>query len=369
MNASFTIRLPKIETAAASLRIMMKLNLEKLAVLLILWIVICSGSCTPRKPVTATQHVDGAAVAFYNVENLFDFSDDPLTQDEDFTPSGKLAWDESRYRLKLKRIAEVIDTLPGELPVFVGLCEIENEKVLQDLTKEPLITRGNYAVIHQNSRDERGIDVAAIYDTQRMKIIGYNYIEVLLPVEDDPYTRDLLHVEAAINGETVHLFVNHWPSRGGGQAESEPLRIFAAQLLKAEVERLRSTDANVKVIIMGDFNDHPTDKSIADILGAGNDANSELYNFMKDDHQSGKGSYFYKGSWGALDQFIVTPALHNAKNGLSATDAQVGIFYNPFLLFTDKEGVSRPDRTYIGERYNPTGHSDHLPIWMVLERK
>jgi predicted extracellular nuclease len=348
---------------------MKELNMNRLFVLLTLWVIICSGSCTRSKPMVAASKDKQVVVAFYNVENLFDFSDDPTTQDEDFTPSGKLAWDETRYRLKLQRIAEVIDTLPGDLPVFVGLCEIENEKVLQDLTKETLIKNGIYGVIHNDSRDERGIDVAAIYDKQRLKVVDYNYIEVRLPVDSDPFTRDILHVEAIMNEESIHFFVNHWPSRSGGQAESEPLRIYTAQLLKGEVEKLTLANPNVKVIIMGDFNDHPTDKSIAEVLGAGNDSGAALHNFMKDDHLADKGSYFYKGTWGALDQFIVSAALHNAEHGWSSTDDQVGIFYNPFLLFTDKEGVTRPDRTYIGERYNPTGHSDHLPIWMLLEMK
>ncbi len=340
-----------------------------MACFFVLWILICSGSCSQNTAVTATGATGAAVIAFYNVENLFDTADDPNTMDEDFTPAGKLAWDDTRYQLKLQRIAEVIDTLPGVLPAFVGLCEIENKKVLEDLVAQKEILGAGYKIIHQDSEDERGIDVACLYDEKVMKVKNSRYIHVELPKTEDPHTRDVLHVTADLDGERVHFFVNHWPSRGGGQAESEPFRMYVAGLLKAEIDHIVKEDANAKVIVMGDFNDYPTDKSISQVLGAGQDEKSVLYNFMLDEHTSGKGSYFYKGEWGALDQFMVTPVLRNADKGWSASDSNVQIFYNQFLLFTDKEGVSRPDRTFIGERYNAGGHSDHLPIWMKLAKK
>ncbi len=340
------------------------------AITLLLGILYSTNSCT-QKPTVAEASIQSgeAVVAFYNVENLFDTSDDPKTMDEDFTPGGKLAWDDNRYQLKLKRIAEVIDTLPGKLPVFVGLCEIENKKVLSDLVKQNLIASADYGIIHQDSEDERGIDVAALYDPKRMNVVGSNYVHVELPSSEDPHTRDILHVHSLLDGEAIHFFINHWPSRGGGQIETEPLREYVAGVLRREIDLLREKDPNVKVVVMGDFNDHPTDKSIKEVLGAGNNKGSNLYNFMTDDHLSGKGSYFYKGEWGALDQFIVTPALSNAATGWLASEDNVGIFYDDFLLFKDKEGVARPDRTYIGDRYNAKGHSDHLPVWMRLTRK
>ncbi len=347
-------------------------RIKSASFLLLTWILVCSGSCSQKPTVAETNFASSsgeAMIAFYNVENLFDTADNTSTMDEDFTPSGKLAWDNERYQLKLQRIAEVIDTLPGDLPVFVGLCEIENRNVLNDLVSQKLIVSAGYSIIHEDSDDERGIDVAGLYDPNHIKVKHYNYIHVELPSTDDPHTRDILHVDALLDGEEVHFFVNHWPSRGGGQQESEPKRLFVAELLRSEIDKLRKADPNVKVVVMGDFNDHPTDKSIQEVLGAGNNSESDLYNFMLDDHLAGKGSYFYKGEWGALDQLIITPALKNASSGWSANDNDVQVFYNEFLLFTDKEGVSRPDRTYIGERYNDKGHSDHLPVWMKLVKQ
>lgn len=343
--------------------------MKRVTYFFVLWILICSGSCSQKTSVTETRTSREAVIAFYNVENLFDTADDPKTMDEDFTPGGKLAWDDARYQLKLQRIAEVIDTLPGALPAFVGLCEIENKKVLEDLVMQKQILTAGYKIIHQDSEDERGIEVACLYNENVLKVKSSRYIHVELPSADDPHTRDILHVTADVDGERVHFFVNHWPSRGGGQAETEPLRMYVAGLLKSEIDQIVKEDAMAKVVVMGDFNDHPTDKSISNVLGAGQGQQSALYNFMLDEHTSGKGSYFYKGEWGALDQFLVTPVLRNADKGWSASDSNVQIFYNEFLLFTDKEGVARPDRTYIGDRYNAGGHSDHLPIWMKLVKK
>lgn len=305
------------------------------------------------------------AIAFYNVENLFDTEDDPEKMDEDFTPSGKYHWDQSRYVDKLNRIATVMNALPDALPVFIGLCEIENKKVLIDLKKQSLLKPGNYAIIHKDSPDERGIDVAAIYDSTRMKIETYNYIKVALPSESDPYTRDLLYVKGIINGEVVHLFVNHWPSRGGGQFESEPNRIFVAKILKSQTEEILAQDKNAKILIMGDFNDHPVDKSIVEILKAGQESNDDLFNYMYDDHVAGNGSYFYKGTWGALDQFMTSKNFLTATSGWIADKDAAHIFKDDMILFEDKEGIKRPNRTYAGEDYKG-GFSDHLPIYIKL---
>jgi predicted extracellular nuclease len=339
-------------------------------------IVLMCYSCASVKE-TGGSGSQEVTVAFYNVENLFDTVDDPLKIDEDFTPGGKLQWNAIRYREKLSRISEVLDMMPGELPVFVGLCEIENKTVLLDLVREPALNasakKGAYEIIHDDSPDERGIDVAALYDASILKDVRYQYYTIALPDPKDPNTRDILHAQGKMNGETIHFFVNHWPSRSGGQAESEPNRLAVAQLLKTKVDAVLAENANAKIVIMGDFNDHPNDKSVYEVLGAKEELASSLYNHMYSIHASGNGSYFYKGEWGALDQMITSRGLMLATDGNTKTsgwhaDSQsAGVVREEKLLFRDKEGIARPSRSYAGDSYKG-GYSDHLPVFIKLQK-
>ncbi len=311
-----------------------------------------------------------AVVAFYNVENLFDTIDDPLTIDEDFTPTGKLQWTAPRYNEKLSRISEVIDLLPGELPVFIGLCEIENRSGLVDLVKQPKwntrADKVSYEIIHADSPDERGIDVAAIYDASRLKNVRFEYYSIALPDPKDPNTRDILHASGVLGKDEIHFFVNHWPSRSGGQAESEPNRFAVAALLRSKVDAVLSENSNAKILIMGDFNDHPNDKSMFEILGAKNEPSAPLYNQMYAIHTAGNGSYFYKGEWGALDQMITSSGFMITKGW--HVDAQAaGVLRDEKILFRDKEGIARPSRSYAGDSYKG-GYSDHLPVFIKLQK-
>jgi len=330
-------------------------------------------TCYSCASVKSNGNSDGEelVVAFYNVENLFDTIDDGATLDEDFTPGGKLQWNSSRYNEKLSRISEVITMLPGKLPVFVGLCEIENKAVLQDLVSVPALhdspKQGHYGVIHADSPDERGIDVAALYNASVLKEVSFQYFTIALPDPKDPNTRDLLYAKGKIDGEWFHFFVNHWPSRSGGQAESEPNRLAVAQLLKSKVDSVMKMDSEAQVIIMGDFNDHPTDKSVLEVLGASQSPESTLYNQMYSIHTTGNGSYFYKGEWGALDQMITSRALMMEK-GWFVTAESAGVLREEKILFRDKDGVARPSRSYAGDSYKG-GYSDHLPVFLKLNRK
>ena len=332
-------------------------------------VVLGFGSCaTAQRKTNAAP--EQAAVAFYNVENLFDTLDDPLKMDEDFTPTGKLQWNAARYQEKQSRIAEVIDLLPGDLPVFVGLCEVENRTVLSDLIKQPALNAksrsGHYEIIHADSPDERGIDVAAIYDATQLKNVRFEYYSIALPDPKDPNTRDILHAQGTLSGEAIHFFVNHWPSRSGGQSESEPNRLAVAALLKLKVEAVLADDAQAKIIIMGDFNDHPNDRSIYDVLGAKDSPAASFYNQMYAIHTAGNGSYFYKGEWGALDQMITSSGLMNS-TGWHVDASSAGVLRDEKILFRDKEGVARPSRSYAGDSYKG-GYSDHLPVWLVLKK-
>jgi len=308
-----------------------------------------------------------AIVAFYNVENLFDTIDDPLIIDEDFTPSGKLQWTAPRYAEKLSRISEVIEMLPGELPVFIGLCEIENRSVLNDLVKQRALSKSKveaYEIIHADSPDERGIDIAALYDATRLKNVRFEYYSISLPDPKDPNTRDLLHARGMMGKDEIHFFVNHWPSRSGGQAESEPNRLAVATLLKSKVDAVLSENSNAKILIMGDFNDHPNDKSVYEVLGAKEQTSADLFNQMYAIHAAGNGSYFYKGEWGALDQMITSSGFMQT-SGWHLEEKAAGVFRDEKILFKDKEGVARPSRSYAGDSYKG-GYSDHLPVYIKL---
>lgn len=252
---------------------------------------------------TIAKNVDGITVMFYNVENLFDIEDDPAIQDEDFTPEGKLKWTAERYKTKLSRLAQTIDTIPGSLPEIIGLCEIENKMVLKDLVSQSKLRSAGYSIIHKDSPDERGIETAMLYNPSVVKVNTYRYIAVNLPKEDDK-TREILYVDTEINGEHLHLFINHWPSRSGGQLESEPNRLAAATILRTEMDKIRATDMNAKILVMGDFNDYPDNKSIVEVVGAEGNLNGSYFNFMTDDQKRHEGSYYYKNEWTVLDQFI-----------------------------------------------------------------
>lgn len=333
----------------------------------LLAVSVCFASCATAQTGTNPAEKE-ATIAFYNVENLFDTLDDPITMDEDFTPNGKLQWNSHRYNEKLERISEVMHMLPGELPIFIGLCEIENRTVLSDLVRQPSLNvspnKGNYEIIHSNSPDERGIDVAALYDPSLLKNVHFEYYTIALPDPKDPNTRDLLYVRGSMDNETLHFFVNHWPSRSGGQAESEPNRLAVATLLREKIDAVRLADANAKIFIMGDLNDHPNDKSVYEVLGAKDDSEAQLYNHMYSIHSSGNGSYFYKGEWGALDQMITSVACMKP-SGWHVDAQSAGVLREEKLLFRDKEGIARPARSYAGDSYKG-GYSDHLPVYLKL---
>ncbi len=330
--------------------------------------VLFGASCQSVSTQKPEDIVDGVSkqtmtLMFYNVENLFDIYDNPETLDDDFTPQGKLGWNEDRYQTKLFRLAEVIDAIPGDWPAFIGLAEVENRQVLQDLLLANA-EMSRYKIIHQDSPDERGIDVAALIDTTLLSIERYHYTTINLPNDVDPHTRDILYIKGKAQGEVIHFFVNHWPSRGGGQVETEKNRIAVANVLKSKINQIQQGDKNAKLIVMGDFNDHPNDRSIAEILGAGISDHDRLFNFMYSDHMQGKGSYWYKGSWGALDQFIVSPNIATGRKGWVAENA---FFYDDRqVMFQDSKGELRPNRTYAGTKYT-AGYSDHLAIYLPMK--
>jgi predicted extracellular nuclease len=337
--------------------------LASLSILCVTFVIGCQKSHNVTNQKRDNQQL---VIGFYNVENLFDLANDPATNDEDFTPAGKLQWTEERYLTKLSHIAQVMDSLPGALPIAMGLCEIENRSVLNDLIKQEKIVAGNYQIVHKDSPDERGIDVALLYRSDVATLKHEEFLKIQLPSENDPFTRDILYCILEIAGEEMHIFVNHWPSRSGGQAESEINRITAAQVLNKRIDEILAKDQNAKILAMGDFNDHPADKSIAEHLHAGGAKPFKFYTYMAEAALKNEGTHFYKGEWGALDQFIGSWSLVESTKGLRAPIGSQHRFFDDLVLFRDKEGQARPNRTYVGDSYK-NGYSDHLAIYLHIQ--
>ena len=293
-------------------------------------------------------------VMFWNVENFFDTKDEPGKTDEEFLPDAIRRWTSFRYRDKLIKLAKAIVASGDErVPDLVGLCEVENDSCLYDLTGRSPLREAGYRYVMTDSPDERGIDVALLYQRGSFKLLGKQSIRIPhKQVSRDP-TRDILHVSGQIiSGDTADVLVCHFPSRGGGQAKTEPYRLQAAKVLRQTVDSLMQIRQHPYLIIMGDFNDSPSNKSLRKVLcGKG-----DLVNLMKG---MKKGTYRYRGEWEIYDQFIVSGNVLSIRKN-------VQILRHPFLLEEDgKYGGDKPFRTYNGMKY-VGGYSDHLPVVLDL---
>ena len=309
-------------------------------------------------------------VMFYNVENLFDTLDDEDKNDEEFLPKGERFWNDRKLNLKLNRIFQVIMALgEGNPPVLIGLCEVENLNVLEMLVRRTPLERMGYKIIHKESPDRRGIDVALLYKQNAFIPISYRAIEVSDSVNESFKTRDILHVKGHLGNDTIHVFVNHWPSKYGGLVETEVLRALAANTLRDATDSIFVLDPNADILIMGDLNDSPIDDSLLKHLKTKTDFEtieaSALYNLTYNLAKSGKGSNKYQGKWELIDQIIVSGAFLNP-NRLHVLPNGAAIFDADFLLEDDETYLGqKPFRTYIGFKYN-NGFSDHLPVYIDL---
>ncbi len=309
-------------------------------------------------------------VMFYNVENLFDCQHDTLKNDYEFLPDAPKGWTYARYNDKLVKIAKVIlATGDKYVPDLVGLCEVENDHCLKDLTEHSPLREAGYRYVMTDSPDQRGIDVALLYQRGSFKLLGKSCIPIPYEEVERRPTRDILYVAGQVlSGDTLDVFVCHMPSRAGGEEKSEPYRLFTAQLLKAAADSIMNLRQRPNIVIMGDFNDYPTNKSIAKVLGAvapkGEVEAGKLYNLMDGRKE---GTYRYRGEWGVLDQFIVSGFLLKEHEGIRTSYDKAQILRYSFLLEEDeKYGGDIPFRTYWGRRYHG-GYSDHLPICVDFE--
>lgn len=311
-------------------------------------------------------------VAFYNCENFFDTKDDPNKKDDEYLPEAASKWDETRYNNKLQKVAQVLDsTVAGPaLPNLVGLVEIENNEVLKDLLAKSQFSTKSYGSLATDSPDERSIDCGLLYDKSVFTLVDFKELNATNSTLGDYKTRNILFATLkATNGDVFYVFVNHWPSRREGEKESEPRRIFAAEQVRNKINELQKKDPRAKVIVMGDFNDHPNNSSILNTLKA-NDApkgKGDLYNAFYTLDKEKQGTHFYNKEWRVLDQIIVSQGLWNAKKGYSFNQKNAHILRKDFVLFKNaKTGEERPNRTYGSENKYYNGYSDHLAIYVEL---
>jgi predicted extracellular nuclease len=325
-------------------------------------------------PLFAQTDTTRYCIAFYNVENLFDPDDDPDKNDDAFTPAGFYHWTNKRFYKKLNDIAKVLLSINGWAPPdIVGLAEIENANVLNKLCYNTGLKAYRYRYVHYDSPDARGIDVAMLYRSDRIEIVESHPVPVVFPFELNSKNRDILYVKALIAEDTLHLFVNHWTSRFGGYGATIPKRNYYAQVLKSKVDSLLTINENANIVIMGDFNDYPTDESMVTYLQAKNYKNESvegvLFNLMFPLAEKNRGTHKSQEFWGCLDQFIVSKSLLNLQNRWQIENGAAVIFEAPFLLTADEKfGGVKALRTYLGPKYLG-GFADHLPIKVVLERK
>ncbi len=318
------------------------------------------------------------AIGFYNLENLFDTINNPDINDEDFLPTGRLLWDSTKYASKQTNMAKVISLLAADKTpdgvALLGVCEVENRAVLEDLVAQPALQSRGYRIAHHDSPDERGIDVGLLYQPKYFTLTASEALPVVLENKADSVldrTRDVLHVTGKLLGETVHVFVNHWPSRRGGESGSGWMRAAAAQVCRNAVDSLTARDPNAKIIIMGDLNDDPNNKSVAKVLRAVRSTEKmkegELYNPMYDIFETGNGTLAYRDSWNLFDQIILSKGLVWKKAG-GWQFHKAEVFRQPWMFQEDGAFRGYPLRTFVGDIFL-NGYSDHLPVHIELIRK
>ncbi len=333
-------------------------------------LLLLANSCVAQQGKTTVKKV---AIAFYNVENLFDTKDDPVKMDDDFTPYGSYRYSYKIYKAKLANIARVLASMEDKDypngPAIIGLAEVENRTVLNDLVRQEAIKKRNYQYIWYDSPDPRGIDVAMLYDPKQFKLLKATPKPVTYMDDGRKVSaRDVLFVRGILEGDTVFVLVNHWPSRREGQEKSASKRAAAARVNEDIVHDLWRKDIHANIIIMGDMNDNPTDNSIAKVLKAGDNKDIEklgfLYNPWTRKYRSGEGTSVYMRKWDHFDQIIMSDGLLD-KNGWRFDRAE--ILDKEFLKDTYKSAKGYPYRSFKGTHWIK-GYSDHFPILIELSK-
>lgn len=337
---------------------------------------LLAGLCACCTVLYAQQSYKVAITAFYNCENFYDTVHQAYVKDEEFLPGSVKHYNSAVYRNKLNHLASVIAQIGTDVnpdgPALLGVAEIENDQVLNDLVQHPLLRKRNYQVVHYDSKDARGVDVALLFNPTYFTLQTSRALVVTIPSGTYSYhTRDILWVKGLLDGEEIQLYVNHWPSRRGGEEKSLPARKLAASICKNHMDSLRSLQPGSKVIVMGDLNDDPVSSSVTEVLRA--KANSsevkegELYNPWINLYRRGIGTLAFQDAWGLFDQIMLGyPWLSKQQSGFFYYQAHV--FSRPFLTEGDGKYKGYPMRTWNGNNYRG-GYSDHFPTYIILLKK
>ncbi|PID95294.1 MAG: endonuclease [Bacteroidetes bacterium] len=341
--------------------------------LLLLPFLLLLNACH-RSPSQGEGACQTACIAFYNLENLFDTINQEQVNDGSFTPEGNKAWGSQRYWEKshnmAKVIAEIATDVTPEGPIILGVSEVENREVLEDLVKDELIRKRNYRIVHYDSPDRRGIDVALLYNPNYFQVTDSQARPLHVKGKKGFRTRDQLVVSGLLDGEPMHFIVVHWPSRYGGEEKSRPLRNAAAQLSRSIIDSLTTLDPQAKIVLMGDYNDDPDNESVTKYLNASGKKRlhkGQLYNPFEQLFRKGIGSLAYRGHWNMFDQQVITRALlKGGRRGYRYHDAVV--FQQPWMKQKEAPYEGYPLRTFAGGRYLG-GYSDHFPSYILLTKK
>lgn len=321
---------------------------------ILVFLIIASG-CTSDH-----ESLNSFRVGFYNVENLFDIQDDPQTQDNDFLPTGANRWTLERYKDKIDKLSSVIVKLS---PQIMGLAEIENSIVLRDIIESTKNSDHEFGFVHYDSPDYRGIDVGLLYQKNNFEIIKKNSYSI-----PKLNTRSILYVKGRIIGwaREIHLFITHFPSRIGGKVKSEKNRLLVANQLRNYMDEILQENPGAEIIVMGDFNDEPGDKSIYEVLNAKDDVinQNDFLNPAYSMAEEGLGSYLYRGQWDMLDQILLSSKLAD-REALDYVAGSFSIYSPEWLLQSEGKYKGYPSRTYAGSKYLG-GYSDHLPVYLDL---
>ena len=319
-------------------------------------------------------------VAFWNLENLFDIYDDPETHDEEFTPDGVKQWNEIKYQKKLSNIERVlfdIAAIQRDYPIVIGVSEIENRSVLEDLVSQPKLAGANYRICHYDSPDARGVDVAFLYRADVFKLQGSENIKLEVAELPDFRTRDFVVMWGTIEDEPFYFLVSHWPSRLGGKEASQFKRDACASQIRAIKDSLLAENPATKVIVMGDFNDDATDSSIVETMGAkGKTKDLEKGDFFNPFNQmlrAGHGTLAYQDMWNLFDNICVTENLINDEEGKlhlvkgSGNKFWGNIFHRPYMFQQEGQYKGYPLRTFVTNNFQ-NGFSDHFPVYIYISK-
>jgi hypothetical protein len=316
-----------------------------------------------------------ASIGFYNVENLFDTLNTPGVNDFEFTPEGPNRWNSKKYYDKLEKLSRVISEIGTELtpdgPAILGLSEVENRLVLEDLVNQEKIRNRNYQIVHFDSRERRGVDVALLYQPKYLTVTNTKTYPLVIEGRADFASRDQLLVSGIFDGEPMHFIVAHWPSRSGGEKRSRPLRVAAANIARHMIDSILEIDANAKIMFMGDFNDDPLNISIKKNLNARGDIAGlkpgELFNPFEPLFRRGIGTLAWRDSWNLFDQIILSPGL-TGDDKTSYKFHSALVFNRKYLQQPEGRFQGYPFRSYAGGAFLG-GYSDHFPVYIFIIRE